>query len=198
MSDILNINQCNLAQTIGESNRFLFHVMLVHIATCVIEGKKSFFSEDLFRTLIITAMAITMYHVLFRKIIEPKIEKMKLICYNDKKRRSKKKRISKQTLFDGSTTDTGSQSKQDTTTDNETDNTKIDTEEDTENETDNTKIDTEEDTEDDTEDNTENDNKNKSKSDHRYKKQTIIAKNGNTPRDYSKRQQILRNRPDSR
>lgn len=97
MSDILNISQCNLAQTIGETNRFLFHVILVHFSTCIIEGKKTFFGEELFRTLLITAMAITMYHVFFRKIIEPKVEKMKMICYNDKERVSKKKEISKHT-----------------------------------------------------------------------------------------------------
>jgi len=96
MSDILNINQCNIAQTLGESNRFLFHVMLVHFATCIIEGKKAFFGEELFRTLLITAMAIAMYHVFFRKIMEPKIEKMKLICYDDEDRISKKKELSKQ------------------------------------------------------------------------------------------------------
>lgn len=96
MSDILNISQCNLAQTVGETNRFLFHVMLVHFATCIIEGKKAFFGEELFRTLLITAMAIAMYHVFFRKIIEPKVEKMKLICLDGKDRISKKKEISKQ------------------------------------------------------------------------------------------------------
>jgi hypothetical protein len=96
MSDILNISRCNIAQGIGEANRFLFHVMLVHVATCIIEGKQSFFGEELFRTLLITAMAITMYHVFFRKIIEPKVEKMKLICYEDIERISKKDEIDKQ------------------------------------------------------------------------------------------------------
>ena len=96
MSDILNISRCNIAQILGETNRFLFHVILVHIATCIIEGKKELFSEELFRTLLITAIAITMYHVFFRKIVEPKIEKMKLVCYNDNDRISKKKELIKQ------------------------------------------------------------------------------------------------------
>jgi hypothetical protein len=96
MSDILNISHCNIAQIVGETNRFLFHVMLVHFATCMIEGKKAFFGEELFRTLIITSMAIAMYHIFFRKIIEPKVEKMKLICYDGKDRIDKKKEISKQ------------------------------------------------------------------------------------------------------
>lgn len=96
MSDILEISQCNIAQTIGEANRFLFHVMLVHITTCMIEGKKEFFGPELFRTLVITSLAIVMYHLFFRKIIEPKIEKMKLICYDDLERTAKKKKLYKE------------------------------------------------------------------------------------------------------
>jgi hypothetical protein len=91
MSYIFDINQCNIAQIIGESNRFLFHIFLVHITTCIVEGKKAFFSEELFRTLLITSVAIALYHIFFRKIVEPKVEKMKLICYDDINKRLKKK-----------------------------------------------------------------------------------------------------------
>lgn len=90
LSSHFDIDQCNISQIIGESNRFLFHVFLVHISTCLIDGKKSFFSEELFKTLLITFAAIALYHIFFRKIIEPKIEKMKLICYSDNTERSKK------------------------------------------------------------------------------------------------------------
>jgi hypothetical protein len=96
MSHIMNISACNISQTIGESSRFLFHVFLVHICTCVVEGKSDFFSESLFRSLLVTALAITLYHVVFRKIIEPKIEKMKLICYKGDDRYQKKKDIHKE------------------------------------------------------------------------------------------------------
>jgi hypothetical protein len=81
--DITDLKLCDIAQIIGESNRFLFHVMLVHTVTVLIEQKKAFFSEEFFRTLVITSTAIVLYHLFFRKIIEPKIEKMKLICYAD-------------------------------------------------------------------------------------------------------------------
>jgi len=96
MSNITDISWCNIAQIIGESNRFLFHVMLVHVATTIIEGKKSFLGEEFFRTMIITAMAIVLYHIFFRKIVEPKVEKMKLICYDGKERNEKMKEIKKQ------------------------------------------------------------------------------------------------------
>jgi hypothetical protein len=99
MSDILNISNCNIAQMIGESNRFLFHVLLVHIATCIINGDIVFFTEDLFKSLLITAMAIIMYHIFFRKIIEPKLEKMNLICFNRDKRNIEKVKIDKKDIL---------------------------------------------------------------------------------------------------
>jgi uncharacterized membrane protein (DUF106 family) len=96
MSDITEISWCNIAQIIGESNRFLFHVMLVHVTTTIIEGKNTFLGEEFFRVLIITAVAIVLYHIFFRKIFEPKVEKMKLICYNGKERYDKMKELNKQ------------------------------------------------------------------------------------------------------
>lgn len=96
MSNIFNITQCNIAQLISESSRFLFHVMLIHITTSIIEGKSDIFNETLFKTLLITAIAITLYHVFFRKIVEPKLEKMKIICSRDtRKRREKLKKVYK-------------------------------------------------------------------------------------------------------
>jgi hypothetical protein len=90
MSDIFNITQCNIAQLIAEASRFLFHVMLVHITTSIIENKTDIFNETLFKTLLITAMAITLYHIFIRKIVEPKLEKMKTICIrNDDTRKDK-------------------------------------------------------------------------------------------------------------
>lgn len=87
MADIFNITQCNLAQLIAESNRFLFQVLLVHITTSIIEGKDEIFGETLFKALLITAIAILMYHLFFRKIVEPKLEKMKMVCNKDAQRR---------------------------------------------------------------------------------------------------------------
>lgn len=99
MSDLLNINQCNIAQIIGESNRFLFHIFLIHITTCIVEKKDTFFGVELFKTLLITAIAITLYHIFFRKIVEPKVEKMKLICYKDIDRIDKLKDIDEKDIL---------------------------------------------------------------------------------------------------
>lgn len=80
IDNVFDITTCNLAQIIAESNRFLFHISLIHIATSIIEDKKEIFNETLFKTLLITSMAILMYHVFFRKLVEPKVEKMKIVC----------------------------------------------------------------------------------------------------------------------
>ncbi len=168
MSDILNISQCNLAQIVGETNRFLFHVMLVHFATCMIEGKKAFFGEELFRTLLITAAAIAMYHVFFRKIIEPKVEKMKLICYDGNDRLAKKDELSKQYESESKQTN---ESKTNVSSENE----KF------------TSLSR----------NKTNPSRNKRKTDHGQKIKSPSNnirrfRGANTPRDYSKRQQVLR------
>ncbi len=91
--DLFYISQCNISQTIGEANRFMFHIFLVHICTAIVDGKAELFGEELFKTLIITMIAIILYHLFFRKIVEPLVEKMKLICYDKNKIKMKKKRF---------------------------------------------------------------------------------------------------------
>jgi putative effector of murein hydrolase LrgA (UPF0299 family) len=93
--DIFTISQCNISQTIGEANRFIFHIFLVHICTAIVDGKSDLFGEEFFKILIITIMAIILYHLFFRKIVEPIIEKMKLICYDQKKIKLKKNKHNK-------------------------------------------------------------------------------------------------------
>lgn len=87
---IFNVSECNVAQLIGETSRFMFHVFLIHITTCIIEGRHGdMFSNTLFKTLLVTAIAIILYHIFFRKIVEPKIKKMKSICVKNKYKRPK-------------------------------------------------------------------------------------------------------------
>lgn len=93
--DFFNMTQCNISQAVGDSNRFFFHVLLVHISTCILEKDTQIFTEKLIRSLLVTGMAIILYHVFVRKLIEPKIEKMKLICINGAEKRKKKLEIEK-------------------------------------------------------------------------------------------------------
>lgn len=95
MYHLFEISNCSISQAIGESNRILFQILLVHITTCVINGSNDFFSEELFRSLLITAVAIILYQLFFRKITEPYIEMSKLSCLEKDKRKEKKLKIDK-------------------------------------------------------------------------------------------------------
>jgi hypothetical protein len=88
--DILNnidfsITNCDISDIISESNRFLFHILLVHIITHIIDGKDELFGSQTIKTLFVTAIAILTYHVLFKKLVEPKLKKIKSVCKPSKK-----------------------------------------------------------------------------------------------------------------
>jgi hypothetical protein len=93
MSGLFNLDQCNISQIIGESSRYLFHIFLLHIISALIDKNKVMFGEELFKNLLITATAIALYHVVFRKFVEPKIEKLKLICYHKNTRDEKRNKL---------------------------------------------------------------------------------------------------------
>lgn len=86
-----SITKCDLSEIISESNRFLFHIMLIHVITNIIDGKKEVFSSTLLKTLFITALAIICYHILFKKIVGPKLKKIQHICNYSYKRSKKNK-----------------------------------------------------------------------------------------------------------
>jgi hypothetical protein len=92
---LFGVSNCSISQAIAESNRLLFQILLVHITTCLINGSYNFFSEELFRSLLITAISIILYHLFIRKITEPYIEISKLSCLNKHERKDKKLKIDK-------------------------------------------------------------------------------------------------------
>jgi len=75
--DIFQIRQSDIANLIGETSRFVMHVLMMHILSVIILKKEDLFGTPLFQTIIMTIMAIVLYHLFFRKIIEPELEKMK-------------------------------------------------------------------------------------------------------------------------
>jgi hypothetical protein len=75
-----SITKCDISEMISESNRFLFHIILIHIITHIIDGKDELFGPTLVKTLYITTIAIVSYHILFKKMVEPKLKKIKSIC----------------------------------------------------------------------------------------------------------------------
>lgn len=85
MDDInFSISNCDISDIIIETNRFLFHIFLIHIITHMIDGKDELFGQQLFKTLLITTLAIITYHVLFKKSVEGKLKKIHNMCVKTK------------------------------------------------------------------------------------------------------------------
>ena len=77
----LSVTQCEMSDIIEESHRFLLHISLVHVLTYIIDGKPELFGPDIIKTLAITAIAIIIYNIIFRKVIKSKLKKVKSACY---------------------------------------------------------------------------------------------------------------------
>jgi hypothetical protein len=77
----LSVTQCEMSDIIEESHRFLLHISLVHVLTYIIDGKIELFNPDIIKTLVVTAIAIIIYNIVFRKIIKSKLKKVKSACY---------------------------------------------------------------------------------------------------------------------
>lgn len=95
MDDIFYISQCSIAQLIGESSRFMIHVFLLHVITNIVEHKTEILGKSLFQTLVITLIAIAIYHLFIRKLLEPVIEKMKMVCINSPEHIEDEKHVKK-------------------------------------------------------------------------------------------------------
>lgn len=83
--DIINkldfsITNCDVSDIITETNRFLFHITLVHIMTHIVDGNDDLFGPQIFKTLLVTAIAIITYHILFKKLVDSKLKKIQSVC----------------------------------------------------------------------------------------------------------------------
>ena len=76
-ADIFQITPSDVSNLIGETSRFVMHVILMHICSVIIVKKDDLFGTPLYQTIIMTILAIILYHLFFRKTIEPYLEKMK-------------------------------------------------------------------------------------------------------------------------
>lgn len=84
---IFHMSRCNIAQTIAETSRFVFHALLIQLCTFIIDRDTDILNKRVFKVMLVTAMAVICYNLFLRKIVEPPLKKMKIIC---KKDRSKK------------------------------------------------------------------------------------------------------------
>ena len=91
MFDAMFLNKCDIVDIIGESQRFLIHISLVHILSCIMDSKEEFVSSQFLRTLLSTAIAICIYHIFMKKNIEPKLKNLRNKCKDTRYRKDGKR-----------------------------------------------------------------------------------------------------------
>lgn len=78
------ITECDISEIIPETTRFVLHILLVHIITYTIDGK-DIFGINIFKSLFVTAIAIMIYHILFKKVVVKKLNNLDNHCKHCKK-----------------------------------------------------------------------------------------------------------------
>lgn len=79
-ANIFSITSCDISDIVTEINRFMFHIILIHMITCSLDTKEIFLGKQLFKTLFVTALAVMIYHIIFKKIINGKLKKIQSYC----------------------------------------------------------------------------------------------------------------------
>jgi hypothetical protein len=77
-----SITSGDMIDIITDSSRFMFHILLVHVVTHIIDGEDELFGMKTVKSLFVTAMAILIYYVLFKKMVDAKLNNIK--SKNDK------------------------------------------------------------------------------------------------------------------
>ena len=77
------VTNCDISDIVTEINRFMFHIILIHVITCSIDTKEKFFGIQLYKTLFVTVLAVIIYHTIFKKIVNGKLKKIQSYCNPD-------------------------------------------------------------------------------------------------------------------
>lgn len=74
------ITKCDLVEIIFEIIRFLSHITLLHLLNCMIDSKEELFDINYLKIMLFTAIAIILYHISIKKLLNVNSKKMKNIC----------------------------------------------------------------------------------------------------------------------
>lgn len=74
------VSQCDMSDIMTEVSRFMYHIVLIHIITHMIDGKNELFGSELFKTLFVTAFSVMLYHVCFKKFMNAKLKNIQSNC----------------------------------------------------------------------------------------------------------------------
>lgn len=72
-----SISKSEMTDIITDGSRFMFHILLVHLVTHILDGEDELFGTKTLKSLFVTAMAILIYYVLFKKIVDAKLNNIK-------------------------------------------------------------------------------------------------------------------------
>lgn len=75
-----SITNCDVSDIITELNRYLFHIVLLHIATYALDQKETLFGNNLLKIILATVVAVVIYHVVFKKIVLTKLKEIQFEC----------------------------------------------------------------------------------------------------------------------
>ena len=76
------ISSCDLNAMIYESVRFMFQIILVHVISHSIDGVDSLINKKIIIILFSTVLAVIIYHLLFKKIVDYHIKNEYDSCNN--------------------------------------------------------------------------------------------------------------------
>lgn len=72
-----SISKFEMIDIITDGSRFMFHILLVHLVTHILDGEDELFGIKTLKSLFITAMAILIYYVLFKKMVDAKLNNIR-------------------------------------------------------------------------------------------------------------------------
>lgn len=75
-----SISQCDMSDIFTEVSRFMYHILLIHVITYTMDRKDELFGAQLFKTLFATALAVIIYHIFFKKIMNAKLKNIQSTC----------------------------------------------------------------------------------------------------------------------
>ena len=79
----MKISKSDIVDIISESQRFMFHIFIVNMMTHLIDNKpEEILGETIIKTLLATAIAVIIYNIFIKKLIEPKLKKLKKMNEN--------------------------------------------------------------------------------------------------------------------
>ena len=79
MINKFDITECDINDIRADTIRFLSHIFLLHILTVSIDKKEEFLNKEVLKTMLLTALAIILYHIFLKKLSIP-IKKLKNAC----------------------------------------------------------------------------------------------------------------------